>query len=140
MATINFPELCVDSSIENFAAVKNWLQKIFDDIGCIGKASKQIFIAVDEIYTNISNYAYEDIGKIQLDCSYNSEDALLKICLTDYGFAYNPLKRPDPDIPQRIKEKTIGGLGIFMAKKSMDSIEYSRVDNKNVLVLLKKIN
>ena len=140
MATKDFPELSIDSSIENFSVVKEWLQKIFEEIGCIGKASKQIFIAVDEIYTNISNYAYEATGKIIINCSYNSDNGLIEISLSDYGYAYNPLNRPDPDIPQRIKEKTVGGLGIFMAKKLMDSVEYSRVDNKNVLVLKKTIN
>ena len=141
MDTKEFLELSVDSSIENFAVVKNWLQNIFDDIGCSSKPSKQLFIAVDEIFTNICHYAYKDAtGKIVLKAFYNANENILNITIIDFGEKYNPLERPDPDIVQRIKDKTVGGLGIFMTKKLMDSIEYSRVEDKNLLILKKKIN
>ena len=69
-----FSDLIVDSPIENFAVVKDWLQNIFDEIGCSGKPCKQLFIAVDEIFTNISSYAYKDTGKVILKCSYNNDE------------------------------------------------------------------
>ena len=134
------PELSVDSPIENFAVVKDWLQSIFDKIGCVGKPAKQLFIAVDEMFTNIAHYAYEDVGKVYFKASYDADEKVLKISIIDNGDKYNPLEKPDPDIAQRIKDKTVGGLGIFMTKKMVDSIEYSRVEDKNVLVLNKKIN
>ena len=136
----NFKELSVDSPIENFVVVKDWLQSIFDKIGCVGKPAKQLFIAVDEMFTNIAHYAYEDVGKVFFKASYNADEKMLKISIIDNGDKYNPLEKPDPDIAQRIKDKTVGGLGIFMTKKMVDSIEYSRVEDKNVLVLNKKIN
>jgi anti-sigma regulatory factor (Ser/Thr protein kinase) len=140
MDTKQFPELSVDSPIENFAVVKEWLQSIFDIIGCTGKPAKQLFIAVDEMFTNIAHYAYQDVGKVYFKASFNAEDKSLKISITDNGDKYNPLEKPDPDIAQRIKDKTVGGLGIFMTKKMVDNIEYSRVNESNVLVLTKKIN
>lgn len=140
MATKEFPELSVDSPIENFAVVKDWLQSIFDIIGCAGKPAKQLFIAVDEMFTNIAHYAYQDVGKVYFKASYNSDEKSLKISIIDNGDKYNPLEKPDPDIAQRIKDKTVGGLGIFMTKKMVDKIEYSRVEDKNVLVLIKIIN
>ncbi len=139
MDTKEFHELSVDSPIENFAVVKDWLQSIFDIIGCVGKPAKQLFIAVDEMFTNIAHYAYQDVGKVYFKASYNADEKTLKISIIDNGDKYNPLEKPDPDIAQRIKDKTVGGLGIFMTKKMVDSIEYSRVDDKNVLVLYKKI-
>jgi anti-sigma regulatory factor (Ser/Thr protein kinase) len=135
-----FPTLSVDSKIENFSAVKEWLQSILDQIDCEGKPAKQLFIAVDEIFTNIVNYAYENIGKIELLATFNQTDNTLKITIKDNGFAYNPLEKPDPDIAKRIKDKTIGGLGVFMVKKLTDSIEYYRQENENILILNKKIN
>ncbi len=140
MDTKEFPDLFVDSPIENFAVVKDWMQNIFDEIGCVGKTTKQLFIAVDEIFTNISLYAYENVGKVNFKAIFNADDKSLKISIIDNGDKYNPLERPDPDIAQRIKDKTVGGLGIFLVKKMVDSIEYSRSDNKNILVLTKKIN
>lgn len=135
-----FPTLNVDSKIENFSAVKEWLQSILDKINCEGKPAKQLFIAVDEIYTNIVNYAYEGVGKIELSASFNQTDNTLKITIKDSGFAYNPLEKPDPDIAKRIKDKTVGGLGVFMVKKLTDSIEYYRRENENILILNKKID
>ena len=140
MDTKEFPELSVDSPIENFAIVKDWLQSIFDIIGCEGKPAKQLFIAVDEMFTNIAHYAYQDVGKVFFKASYNSDEKSLRISIIDNGDKYNPLEKPDPDIAQRIKDKTVGGLGIFMTKKMVDKIEYSRMEDKNVLVLIKKIN
>ena len=140
MDTKEFQDLFVDSPIENFTEVKNWLQDIFNQIGCEGKPAKQLFIAVDEIFTNISRYAYQNIGKVNFKASFNPDGKFLSISIIDNGDKYNPLERPDPDIAQRIKDKTVGGLGIFMAKKMVDKIEYSRVDDKNILVLIKKIN
>ncbi len=140
MDIIEFTDLCVDSPIENFSIVKNWLQNIFDKIGCTGKPSKQLFIAVDEIFTNIANYAYQDKGKVNLKASYDKDKNTLKLTIIDNGDKYNPLEKPDPDIAQRIKDKTVGGLGIFLVKKMVDSIEYSRIENQNVLVFTKKIN
>ena len=52
---------------------------------------------------------------------------------------YNPLYKEDPDIPKHIEQRTIGGLGIFMAKKMVDSIDYVREDDKNTLTLNKKM-
>ena len=133
-----FTNLSVDSPIENFAVVKDWLQNIFDDIGCTGKPSKQLFIAVDEIFTNIANYAYQDVGKVYFKASFNKEENSLTITIIDNGDKYNPLERPDPDIAQRIKDKTVGGLGIFLVKKMVDTIEYSRVENQNILIFSKR--
>lgn len=140
MGIKEFQDLSVDSPIENFSEVKNWLQDIFNQIGCVGKPAKQLFIAVDEMFTNIAHYAYEDVGKVYFKASYNEDEKTLKIKIIDNGDMYNPLEKPDPDIAQRIKDKTVGGLGIFMTKKMVDTIEYSRVEDKNVLVLIKKIN
>ena len=136
---IEFSDLQVDATINNFSIVKNWLRSIFDKIDCQEKPSRQLFIAADEIYTNISNYAYQDIGKVAMHASFNKEDNALTLTFKDNGIEYNPLLKPDPDIAKRVKEQTIGGLGIFMAKKMVDTIEYSRLNNENVLVLTKKI-
>lgn len=139
MALKTFADLSVDSRIENFSRVKEWLQRIFDETGCTGKPCKQVFIAVDEVYTNISNYAYEGVGQVLLKSTYETEEKILKIILIDSGDEYNPLEASDPDIAQRVKDKTVGGLGIFLVKKMVDSLEYSRVENRNQLVISKKM-
>ncbi len=136
---VEFPDLYIESTIENFSMVKDWLRNILDTIKCDSRTAKQLFIAVDEIYTNISNYAYKTIGDVDLSAFYDSLSNKLKIMFKDSGIEYNPLLKPDPDISKRIAEHTVGGLGIFMAKKMVDSIEYLRQDGKNILILYKNI-
>lgn len=142
MEKIEFEKLNLDALVNNFSVVKEWLQKIFDTIGCQGKLTKQVFIAVDEIYTNICNYAYkgfDKVGKIYLESYFKPEEGKLFIIVKDNGIEYNPLFKPDPDIDKHIKEKIIGGLGIFIAKKMLDSIEYNRDNDVNTLLLTKKV-
>ena len=57
----------------------------------------------------------------------------------DDGVEYNPLKKQDADITLGAEEREIGGLGIFMVKKSMDSMEYEYTDKKNILTLKKSV-
>ena len=75
----------------------------------------------------------------QIRINYNETETTVELKFVDSGIPYNPLTQDDPDIKQRIEERTVGGLGIFMVKKMMDSIEYHREDNKNILILKKKI-
>ena len=58
----------------------------------------------------------------------------------DEGVYYNPLEKEDPDVSLSVEEREIGGLGIFMVKKSMDKMEYEYTDGKNVLTITKKIS
>lgn len=125
---------------QNFTEIKPWLEKALDEINCQGKPRKQLLIAVDEIFTNIASYAYDTPdGTAQIKINYNETETTVELKFVDSGIPYNPLTQDDPDIKQRIEERTVGGLGIFMVKKMMDSIEYHREDNKNILILKKKI-
>ena len=63
----------------------------------------------------------------------------MAITLTDRGTPYDPLKKPDPDITLSAKEREIGGLGIYMVKKSMDEMRYEYRDGQNVLTIVKRI-
>ena len=66
--------------------------------------------------------------------------AKLTVSFTDSGKAFNPLEKPDPDITLSVEEREIGGLGIFLTKKYMDSVLYERKDNQNVLTITKTIS
>ena len=59
--------------------------------------------------------------------------------ITDRGIPFDPLARRDPDINLSAEEREIGGLGIFMVKKTMDEVRYERIENQNVLTMIKKI-
>ena len=62
----------------------------------------------------------------------------MAITFEDTGIPYDPLAKEDPDITLSAAERQIGGLGIFMVKKSMDDMRYERRDDKNILTIVKK--
>lgn len=104
-----------------------------------------LMLAADEIFANISMYAYygkcgKVIVKSSCDTSGNTKKTV--ISFTDYGMEFNPLiKNDEPDVLEKNSlKREAGGLGIFLAKKNVDEIEYSYSDNANILKLIKKEN
>lgn len=99
----------------------------------------QMEVAVEEIFVNIASYAYVDgTGNAVVKCRLNTEEKQLEICFEDWGVPYNPLEKQDPDITLSAEERRIGGLGIYMVKKSMDDVIYEYAEGKNCLTLVKK--
>jgi anti-sigma regulatory factor (Ser/Thr protein kinase) len=96
----------------------------------------QMNIAVDEIFSNIARYS--GAASADVACGVAGGEAVLRF--TDDGELYDPTQRKDPDVTLSAEEREIGGLGIFMVKKFMDSMLYERRDGKNVLTLVKKLN
>ena len=59
--------------------------------------------------------------------------------MSDKGIPFDPLKKTDPDLSLTAEEREIGGLGIFITKKTMDSVEYAYENGENILTMIKKI-
>ena len=103
------------------------------------KVQMQIAIAVEEIFVNIANYAYTPTGgDIMVCCEIENDPLAVMIQFLDGGRPYNPLEKSDPDITLSAEERNIGGLGIFMVKKSMDDIRYDYKNEKNILTIRKR--
>lgn len=102
----------------------------------------KIDLAAEEIFVNIAHYAYKDKlpeegGCVWLNCSM--ENDTLTMIFKDTGIPFNPLAKADPDITLSAEERKIGGLGIFLTKKYMDSIDYKYEDGTNILTMKKTI-
>lgn len=91
-------------------------------------------IVVDEIFSNIIQYSEAD--EAEIECSVNDEN--ITLVFTDNGKPYNPLDAKEPDTALAAEDRKIGGLGIFMVKKSMDNVTYTYQSNRNILTLNKK--
>ena len=96
-----------------------------------------INIAVEEIFVNIVSYAYENMENKGAEVTISIEDDDIKVEFVDWGMEFNPLAKIDPDIDAPIEERGIGGLGIYMVKKSMDECLYERIDGKNIFSIKK---
>ena len=156
----------VAADMKELETVTSCVQKILDEIEAPSGDSMKVEVIVEEIFSNIALYAYKDIKP---DVSKSVEDKgglaglidkfksvpvspYAKISITvpddkgsitvefqDEGTPYNPLEKPDPDITLAAEEREIGGLGIYMVKKSMDDVTYQYKDGKNILTLMKKL-
>ena len=120
------------------AAATEFVEEALEALGAGMKLSMQISVALEEIFVNIAHYAYPG-GKGDVKLSVLDAGDSVKLRFTDSGVAFDPLKRTDPDITLSAEERSIGGLGIYMVKKSMDDVCYERKNDCNVLTLTKKL-
>lgn len=97
-------------------------------------------LSIEEAVENVVRYAYEGgIGWLEVGTSLDHDSLILTIELRDAGVPFNPLETPDPNVTLSANERTVGGLGIFLCKKMMDSINYQYVDGNNVLTMTKRV-
>ena len=131
-------ELVVEAKDENLTKIMAVVEENLERMGCPMKAYTQIVIAVEEIFVNISHYAYGDqTGEATIRIETEDSPQGIAITFIDRGMPYDPLAKPDPDITLGAEERQIGGLGIFMVKKTMDEMEYQFVDGQNILRIKK---
>ena len=108
--------------------------------GCPPKTIMQLTVALEEVFVNVAHYAYPDEeGQVSFGIAYDSESRSMTFRIADKGIEFNPLEKPDPDITLSAEEREIGGLGIFICKKTMDEIGYARENGENVLTMTKKL-
>lgn len=133
-------ELTIDATIENAAAVTAFVDRQLEQLGCPAKTQMKVDIAIDELFGNIANYAYTpDIGAVTVRVEVTDDPSAVEITFIDSGVPYDPLAKEDPDITLSAKDRQIGGLGIYMVKKTMDDITYEYKDGKNILKIRKEI-
>jgi anti-sigma regulatory factor (Ser/Thr protein kinase) len=129
--------LTVPAELSNLDEVLVFIEESISDIPM--KTQTQLAIAVEEIFVNIANYAYPGAtGDCIITAETNEDQAVLTF--EDKGIPYNPLEKDDPNIALSAEERQIGGLGIFMAKKLTDGIEYCNDNGKNILKIKKRIS
>ena len=130
--------LKVKASDESMQNVNDFIHSMLP-ADCDEMLLNQIDLAVEEIFVNIAHYSGAEEATV--NCSFDDSEngGVLKLAFIDSGTPFNPLEKPDPDLTLSAEEREIGGLGIFLTKKFMDSVEYEFVDGKNVLKISKKI-
>jgi sigma-B regulation protein RsbU (phosphoserine phosphatase) len=128
-------ELKTEANKKNLGSVINFITAELEKIGYTPDLKNEICIAVEEIFVNIADYAYKpDSGSACISIS-TKEKTVIKF--EDSGHPYNPLEQPSPDLEKSLLEREIGGLGVHMVKNIMDTVEYSRAGDKNILVITK---
>lgn len=142
--------LNIEATVDNLGKVNEFIEGKLEEAGCPDLLMMTIELAVEEVFVNIAHYAYGKVdesgnaipdtgtGPARIDVS--AGDGEVAITFTDGGMPYDPLKKEDPDTSLSADERSIGGLGIYMVKKSMDDCLYHRDGSNNVLTIKKKLN
>ena len=133
-------ELTIAATVENIEVVTDFVNEQLEEFDCPMKAQMKIDIAIDELFGNIAHYAYNPgVGDATVRVEVVEDPLAVIITFIDKGVPYDPLAKADPDITLSAEEREIGGLGIYMVKKSMDDITYEYKDGKNILNIRKNL-
>ena len=133
-------ELTVPATIENIPVVIAFIDEQLEALNSPKKTQMQIDIAIDELFGNIARYAYPDaIGEATVRFDFDEATRTASIAFQDSGIPFNPLEQDAPDVTLSAEERKVGGLGIFLVRKTMDGLTYQYEDGMNVLTLYKHI-
>ena len=133
-------EITIDATMENMPSVMEFIDGALEKLDANIKIQTQMDVALDEILSNTIRYAYyPNTGKATIRYTYYKDTRVFEVMFIDSGTPYNPLKHEDPDITLSSKDRPIGGLGIFIVKKTMDEVLYNYENGHNILTIRKKI-
>ncbi len=134
----DYKEKVFEAKVDNMHEVLAFVDEQLEKHEASMKAQMAIDVALEEMYVNVANYAYgEEVGKCLVAIWFIDEDAYIQ--LVDSGMEFNPLSKVDPDITLNAEDRDIGGLGIYMVKKTMDECAYQRIDGLNIFIMRKTI-
>ena len=133
-------EITLKATIENVRQITEWIDSELEKLDCSMKAQMQIDVAIDELVSNIAHYAYSPgTGSVTVQFDFDPETRTVVLTFIDSGVPYDPLQNADPDVTLPVEKRRIGGLGIFLVRKTMDHMSYRRDGGRNILEIRKKI-
>ena len=131
-------KITVEAVLENLQKVIDFATEKLEECDCSMKIIMQTELVIEEIFVNISSYAYHpETGSTTFCIEFEENPPAVKMTFIDGGKPYNPLKQAPPDTTLDIDEREVGGLGIFLVKKNVDEISYEYADGKNILRMKK---
>lgn len=134
-------QITVKAEVSQVKVLTGFVNERLEALGCSERIMVQVDVAIDEIFSNIAHYAYNpETGPATVRVEVEEEPLSVVITFIDQGVPFDPLAGERPDTTRLPKaERPIGGLGLFMVKKTMDDISYAYRDGQNILTIRKKI-
>ena len=128
------------AKVDALSDVLGFVDQTLENYECPMKIQTAICVAIEEVFVNVAHYAYRDgEGDMTLGIGFDVETREITFRMTDKGTPFNPLEKPDPDITLSAEDREIGGLGIFITKKTMNTVTYAYENGENILTMIKKI-
>ena len=133
-------ELTLEATLENIAAATDFVNAELEALDCPMNVQMQIDIAIDELFGNIAHYAYNpSTGPVTVRVEVEHDPLSVVVTFIDNGKPYDPLTTAEPDTTLSAEARQIGGLGVFLVRKTMDDVSYEYKDGKNILKIKKNI-
>ena len=126
------------AELDELPDVQDFFESRLSDIAPM-KTVMAVSVAIEEIFVNIARYAYADGGCVTVGFSFDKAARTALFEFRDRGAKFDPTQKSDPDVTLPADERNIGGLGIFIVKKTMDSVEYRYENGENILTMKKII-
>jgi len=134
-------QLIIKNEISELSRVNVFLDHIAEKSNIGKELLFDLKLVIEEIISNIIFYAYNVKNEHKIKIDFEIQKKNIRIKIEDDGKEFNPVNVPPPDdLDKPIKERKVGGLGIHFVKTLMDSVEYKRENDRNILVLRKKIS
>ena len=132
--------IVLPNDVKEVSKLTAFVEEVCEAMGFDGALTAQLTLAIEEAVVNVMKYAYPPQKRGDVTIEAQSNDLRLKFTIIDSGMPFDPTVRAEVDTTLSAKDRPIGGLGIHLVRKIMDSINYERVDSLNVLTLRKKLN
>jgi sigma-B regulation protein RsbU (phosphoserine phosphatase) len=131
--------LTLPNDIETIPQLNEFIDTVAEEIGLDMSLTMSLNLAIEEAVVNVMEYAYLEGEQGNVDIEVSADDRWLTFIISDNGIPFDPTTQEDADTTLSAEERPIGGLGIFLVRQLMDSINYQRKDGKNILTLSKKM-
>lgn len=130
--------IVVDADREKLPEVISFIDQHLEKAGCSMGTQIKIETAAEEIFINIASYAYgTGKGEVVICLNFEKSPKAMLLTFIDRGVPFDPLAKEDPDITLKAEDRKIGGLGIYMVRKTMDEVSYKYEDGQNILTIKK---
>ena len=135
-----YRKMTLHNDIRETPRIADFMDDIVGETGIDTALASSLNLALEEAVVNVMNYAYpkDQVSEIAIETYADKEN--IKFVVTDSGVPFDPTKTTEPDITASLDDRAVGGLGIFLVNHLMDSVEYQRIGEENVLTLMKKLN
>lgn len=130
--------LTLPNDVQEVPQLNAFVDEVCETAGLDMSTTMKINLAIEEAVVNVMNYAYPN-GKGDVDIDAQINDEHLMFVISDSGTPFDPTVKAEVDTTLSAEQRSIGGLGIHLIRQIMDTINYERVDNKNLLTLSKNI-
>lgn len=134
-----YRSILLNNDVQEVPVLTVFIDGICDDMQFDDLERSGVHIAVEEAVVNAMQYAYPEGTRGHVYLEVTADDESMRLVLRDRGKAFDPTQVPEVDVDDYIQKRVMGGLGIHLIRHYMDGISYERIDNQNVLTMVKTI-